>query len=244
MNEGTVPGEAADASEADRKVTVVASDEFHFDPASIEGSSLSSFSCQTPRDHGRNIRVRMTVKRLFATALLLLGSVPFLGTAARASCIAPPPIPKAIRQAPAVFVGTVVEVTNMRRWVTVEVSDVWKGDVEDLVEVRAGPKDPPGPGGVATSVDRHYRLGETYFFVPYKATGPIFRDTNCSRTTRYEPALDRFKPASAQTPSPSETEREPSSQEESDGGSLVWWLAGALVALFGAGLLLRSRRNV
>lgn len=182
------------------------------------------------------------MKRLLATALLVLGLVPFLGTTAHASCIGPAPIRKAIRQAPAVFVGTVVVVTNMRRWVTVEVSDVWKGDVEDLVEVRAGPKDPPGPGGVATSVDRHYRLGETYFFVPYRAAGSIFRDTNCSRTTRYEPALDRFKPASAQTPSPSDTERETSSQDdENDGESVWWWLAGALVALLAAGLLLRRR---
>ena len=36
---GTVPGEAADASEADRKVTVVAFDELRFDPVSIDVSA-------------------------------------------------------------------------------------------------------------------------------------------------------------------------------------------------------------
>jgi uncharacterized cupredoxin-like copper-binding protein len=39
MGEGTVPGEVADPSEADRKVTVVASDELRFDPESIEVST-------------------------------------------------------------------------------------------------------------------------------------------------------------------------------------------------------------
>lgn len=39
MDMGTVPGEAADASEADRKVTVVASDDLRFDPESIEVSA-------------------------------------------------------------------------------------------------------------------------------------------------------------------------------------------------------------
>ena len=165
-----------------------------------------------------------------------------------ASCAGPVPIRRAIDDAPAVFVGTVTELENMRRWATVEVTDVWKGMVDDVVEVRAGPKDPPGPISTVTSIDRHYRRGREYLFVVYRGRGSPFRDNNCSRTTRYEPRLDRFRPASAIHPTPSVSEGETPSDalgtERNAGGSKAWWIGGAAVlAALGAGMLLFLRRS-
>lgn len=153
----------------------------------------------------------------------------------------------AIREAHAVFVGTVVDTANMRRWVIVDVSEVWKGDVEPEVEVRAGHKDPPGPAGVVSSVDRHYRDGETYLFLPYRGDGKVFSDNSCSSTTRYRPQLDRFKPAAALEPTASPTSRQVANdlEPERDETSLApWWMFGALVAVFGViWLSLRSLRS-
>ncbi len=189
----------------------------------------------------------MSVERAWAVALLSVGVVFSVATPASASCVIPPPMAKAIREAPAVFVGTVVETSNMRRWVTVAVSEVWKGNVGPEVEVRAGPKDPPGPTGVSTSVDRHYRDGETYLFLPYRGDGNKFRDSDCSRTTRYESRLDRFKPAGAESPSPSESNdgsSEAAPEEDGGGGSISGWVIGvALIVALGAGLVLVRKKK-
>ena len=179
------------------------------------------------------------MKRVLALALIGVAIVPWVATRARASCIGPPPTREAIREVPAVFVGTVVEIANMRRWVTVEVLDVWKGQVDPEVEVRAGPKDPPGPTRVASSVDRHYRLGETYLFFPYRGDGEIFRDSNCSRTTRYEPSLERFRPTPISSPSESTTLAPTSRTSATNSNAeqfLFAWIAAGMVALI-VGLL-------
>lgn len=190
------------------------------------------------------------MKKTLAVFLLSLPTVSFVAGPASASCIEAPPMAKAISEASAVFVGTVVETANMRRWVIVEVSAVWKGHVEPQVEVRAGPKDPPGPMSVASSGDRHYRAGETYLFLPYRGDGRTFRDSNCSRTTRYQPQLERFNPtgtAAESSPSPLSRNLETATDGESmarEPWTVVWWITGGLVAALGAiWLLIRSQRT-
>lgn len=188
-------------------------------------------------------------RRRFASLVVLFtfGIVPLIATPAHASCAELPPMRKAIREAPAVFVGTVVHTENMGRWVIVDVSEVWKGDVEPELEVRAGPKDPPGPMGVASSVDRHYRDGETYLFLPYRGDGKVFGDNSCTRTTLYRPQLDRFKPAGAFEPTGSPTSGPFANDLEPETGqtSLAPWLIlGALIGVFGlTWLFVRSRRS-
>jgi hypothetical protein len=154
---------------------------------------------------------------------------------------------QAIEEASAVFVGTVVGLENMRRWATVEISDTWKGPVEDVVEVRAGPKDPPGPLSAASSVDRYYKRGLDYLFVVYQGKGGAYRDSNCSRTTRYKARLQRFRPVSATSasPSPGETEPAPTANEKEGNGtsSSRWWIAGGVVLALGVALAFLTRRS-
>ena len=73
---------------------------------------------------------------------------------------------------------------------------MWKGDVLDRVEVRAGPPDPPGPTQVGSSGDRHYKIGESYLFVLRDRASP-FRDDNCSATTVWGPRLAQYDPTPA-----------------------------------------------
>jgi hypothetical protein len=114
-------------------------------------------------------RFHLTVAALAAGLVLLLAAL------ARASCAAPLSVRKAIKEAPSVVGATVVDVTTGKRWATVEVEEVWKGpELPSQVEIRAGPKDPPGPVSAASSVDRTFDREERYLFVPYKGSGSVF----------------------------------------------------------------------
>ena len=139
-----------------------------------------------------------------ASAALVIATLLLPASPAGASCIEPPPYPRAIEEAPAVFVGTVVATTNARRWVTVSVDEVWKGaDIPPEVEIQAGPKDPPGRASVGSSLDRRYRSGTMYLFLPWQRRGEIFIDNACTRTSVFRPSLERFRPAGATAGSPS-----------------------------------------
>jgi hypothetical protein len=182
-------------------------------------------------------RRRLVTVAVLAGALLLLS--PGL---AHASCAPPVPMRKAIEEAPSAFVGEVVEVTNGRRWATVEVEQVWKGPaLPSAVEIRAGPADPPGPLSSATSVDRTFAAGITYLFVPYRAKGSIFYDNACTRTTRLRPELERFGEAFLGATSNEPNRQAPAGATPS--GARVWVaVAGGLAALSGAAWLLARRR--
>ncbi|MDQ3957388.1 MAG: hypothetical protein M3273_03605 [Actinomycetota bacterium] len=164
---------------------------------------------------------------------------------AQASCGVAPPIRKALRQAPAVFVGEVVALTNARRWATVEVTDVWKGRVGSKVEVRGGPPDPRGPTSAVSTVDRYYEVGETYLFFPFRGRRGSFTDNACSNTTPYRARLDRFRPpgAAASSPTPS-TAPSPADSEADDEDderlAWPWWVTGVAVAGGGMVWVLRG----
>lgn len=191
------------------------------------------------------------IKRGSAVLLACLCGATFLGGTARASCGLAPPVPQAIAEAPAAFVGTVSELSNGRRWATVTVDEVWKGeDIPDEVEVRAGPKDPPGGGGVATSADRYFEPTQQYLFVPYKRAGSVFRDNACTRTSPFRPSLERHRPSGSETPeTPDEGAETPSGSAsdetgEPDENGSDWLLPAGIAivaALAGAGLFLRRR---
>ena len=190
------------------------------------------------------MNLRFTLATLASLSMLVL-----IPAAAQASCVAPPPMKKAIEEAPAVFVGSVTEVTNGGRWATVKVEDVWKGtSVEESVQVRGGPPDPSGGGGVITSVDREYEPGRTYLFVPFRGKSSVFRDNACTRTTAYAEKLERFNP-SPETVDPVQGDRpegEGAGGPEGDGAA-PWPVIGlaGLGAVVGAAvvlLLLRQKR--
>lgn len=135
---------------------------------------------------------------LMKLKLLAPVSITFvLGVAgpASASCVMPPPTGKAVREAEIAFIGTVTATSNHDRWATVAVEEIWKGeDLDPVVEIKAGPADPPGPGGVASSVERTFQEGVRYLFFPYRKPNGTFTDSACSNTTRFTPDLERFRP--------------------------------------------------
>lgn len=193
------------------------------------------------------------VRRRVASVILATGAVLVLsGPGAWASCAAPEPFAKAFDSAPAVFTGTVIGLDNGRRWATVDVDELWTGDaIPPEVEVRAGPQDPPGPTNVGSSVERHFRMGARYLFVPYRRNGSIFRDNNCTRTTVFRPALERLRPPGAEAMHPSRTptpasDESPTSASDDPGDSGTPWAPIALgaVAVVAAGtLLFRATRS-
>ena len=189
------------------------------------------------------------------SALLTLGIaslVTFAAGPALASCALAPPLGSAVEEASHVFVGTVTAVENGRRWVSVRVEEVWKGeDLPEEVEVRAGPKDPPGPMGAATSVDRTFQLSERYLFVPYDRNGSIFRDNACTNTSLFRASYERFAPEPSASPQVTEPDDEsahsplaeeaPEDEEDRRFAPIVL-VGGALVVLVGGGLFLYRRR--
>lgn len=177
---------------------------------------------------------------LFAgIALALVWSQP-----ASALCAEPPSLGRAIAETSVVFAGTVTDTSSEGRWATVAVSDVWKGDVAAEVEVRGGPEDPPGPISASSSVERTYRRGETYLFLPYAGSGEVFSDNACSGTTVYRDGLARLRPPGAHAPP--EAPEEPSSPRtpaDPDGGEAVSWWVPAVAAAAVAGSALAWRRR-
>jgi hypothetical protein len=165
-------------------------------------------------------------------ALLLATAAPTL-----ASCIMPPPIEEAIRDADLVFVGTVTSVANRDRWATVAVQEVWKGpDMAPVVEIRGGPD-----GNAASSVDRTFMAGTRYLFLPFIAEGAL-QESACSSTTEFTADLARLRPATAHPPiAPAP---DPETATPFDPASLLVPAAlvvGAGLLVFGAALALRRR---
>ena len=78
-------------------------------------------------------------------------------TAAHASCMPPLELAAAIEQADVVVVGTVTATTSRSRIATLDVDEVWKGDVGATFEVAGGAR-----GDVASTVDRTYESGTRY----------------------------------------------------------------------------------
>lgn len=174
------------------------------------------------------MRSKRLLKQLgLATVLGIAGvlAAPSLGLA---SCAAPPPFDEAIRDATAVFVGTVIGLHNRDRTATVEVHDVWKGgEIAAEVEVRGGVTQ----RNAFTTVDRTFELSRDYLFVPHGRDGSVFQDNACTRTTRFRAELNRFRPAGAVEPSPTATSPRPLGEVDEDDDGTRWLL------VVGAGLL-------
>jgi len=175
--------------------------------------------------------------RAAASAALLVPLLFTLAGPAVASCMMPPPIEQAIRDADSVFVGTVTSLSNNDRWATVAVEEVWKGpDLARIVEVRGGPA-----GNVMTSVDRSFMAGTRYLFLPYIADGAL-SDNACSSTAEFTADLVRLRPATAHPPiAPAP---DPDTATPFDPASLLLpaaLIVGAGVLVFGGALVLRRR---
>lgn len=190
----------------------------------------------------RSCVVSSATKRGGSVVLLVAILTFYPLVSASASCGEIPTIETALAESETVFVGTVTSLENGRRWATVEVEDVWKGEIVSAeVEVRAGPGDPPGPQNVATSADRHYKLGRQYLFFPFRGDGAVYRDNACTATSAFRPALESFRPPSALEVSPSATAGPDGTAITADPNSsaYLWLVGGAVVLVVAGGLLWR-----
>lgn len=139
---------------------------------------------------------------LAAILVLVVGpAVSLADTGTVVDCAPPLPIEKAVFS-DLVFVGKVTDVANGGRSATVEVTDVWRGDVATPVTVFGG-ADPTNPA----EDDRVFEVGVTYLFVPSQFDAlrqGIVVDSVCSSTTPWRDDLRSLRPADAHAPAPAE----------------------------------------
>lgn len=186
----------------------------------------------------------MRRRRLLASLglLAILAPVGLLAPgAALASCVMPPPLADSLNDATTIFVGTVTRTTEMDRWAEVAVEEVWKGpDVAATVMVKGG-----AGGNTGTSIDRTFKAGVRYLFVPQGDGADGFGDNACSPTTEWTADLQAMRPATVRAPIGGDATQDPEGA-----GDLISGIVGpvALVAivslvLLGIGLLARGRQE-
>lgn len=144
--------------------------------------------------------------RVFGSVGVLVGVLAFSVPPAEASCALPLPIPRAVSQAAAAFIGTVTATDWQGRRATVTVEDVWRGTVSTAALVTGT------PGGAAerTTVDRRYIVGERYLFVPWARRTSSWQDNACSSTRVFDASIAKLRPAGAVRISSSVTSPSPS----------------------------------
>ncbi len=181
------------------------------------------------------------VCRSLALGVMSVGAIVLVRSgAAVASCFASGPLEEAVATAPVVFVGTVTATSNSDRTAQVRVESVWKGPrLPRHVEVQGSPAHEPG---VLTTVDRRFRIGQRYLFVPLaERHGPTFVDNACSSTIEYSGAVARYAPDALKAP---ESPAVPSGGH-GDSGVSVWLgvvIAAAVVGV-AIGLVVVARRH-
>lgn len=189
----------------------------------------------------------LDMKQLLIVTVLAMAASIGTVSSAQASCASSPgsgvtTLASQIDAAPMAFVGTVVATSNGDRIARVRVESIWNGPVIPTWVTVSGT---PEQGSAATSVDRTFKVGQRYLFVPFTASSP-FQDNACSATQPYSSELDALRPATAQAPGPGSDGLNPSS-----GSSLSLWiwpgLAGLGVLLVAvailAGVVRRRRRG-
>lgn len=98
---------------------------------------------------------------------------------------------ESIARADVVVVGTVTATRSVARVATVTVDDVWKGEVEKVIEVHGGPDD-----NSPAVVHEHAYFPGRYLFFLTKHVGR-YVDEPCSSTTTWDEGLAFFRPATA-----------------------------------------------
>lgn len=188
-----------------------------------------------------------------AAALVLSAALP-----AAASCIMPEgSLKQRLNDASIVFVGTVDSADDSGRIANVVVESVWKGQVDEHVQVQGGPADPQ----TITSVDRGFDVGTRYLFVPVKGNGQVFEDNACTDTQQWKAKFARHAPEGAAavdgrppTVDPQAEEAadeggladapaEPESQPQSSNMTWLWITAAVAVAAIAAAALIFRRRG-
>jgi hypothetical protein len=172
-----------------------------------------------------------------AMAVLVSGLTLVLPRSALASCVMPSPLPDRLQAARAVFVGTVVSVSDRGRRAQVSVETIWKGpDLPREVEVLGSSA---GSGG-ATSIDRTFQANQRYLFV-LADERPPFTDNSCSATQPFTAAVAAYTPADAR---PVSADGAGSGTRSSPGIWGIFAAAGAGGVLLAITVVLRRRRQL
>jgi hypothetical protein len=136
----------------------------------------------------------LRIGRRAVLGLIILATVTFASMrGAAASCVAVPSPRQAVSSSPLVFMGKVIGLSNRGRTAAVRVVSVWKGPrLPRVVEVQGSSATTPD---VLTSVDRRFRVGRRYLFIPPgNQRGPTLRDNACSSTVEYSTAVAKLAP--------------------------------------------------
>lgn len=186
------------------------------------------------------------MKQLLIVAVLAFAASVGTGSSAQASCAVAPgsgvtTLASQIDAAPIAFVGTVIGTSSSDRVARVKVESIWNGPVIRTFVTVSGT---PDQTSAATSVDRTFKVGQRYLFVPFTASSP-FQDNACSPTQAYSSELDPLRPATAQAPGPGSAGLDPT-----DSPLSFWTIPSlavlavllAIVAIF-AGVVRRRRRR-
>lgn len=188
---------------------------------------------------GRNMRRTGSILALAAALGFMLHVPPGAAAAAGAAtdCAPPLPLEKAVVMADLVFVGTVTATANNGRSATVDVTEIWRGDVPTPAAVNGG-SDPTNPA----EDDRVFSVGTTYLFLPV-LTGGALVDGVCSSTVPWSDDLARLRPPQVGKPLAA-------TPAGSSPLAFLGWLGGplAMVGLIGGGaialsLLIARRRD-
>ncbi|MGI8791870.1 MAG: hypothetical protein ACR2H3_01610 [Acidimicrobiales bacterium] len=195
------------------------------------GNQVASADIRSCMLRGRRRAVAVSVV-LVCGLFLLAGPVQPAG----ASCAAPLDVPDAIVQSDVVIVGTVTATRSRDRIATVNVEEVWKGDVGNAFQVAGG----PAKDNAATSVDRTYAVGTRYLIFAIEpgahssrgTFGARYEDGNCSTTQTWSESLSAFRPASASVvtePPPTSVLTRPGATSPGESRT-AWWLLAAVFA--------------
>ena len=149
--------------------------------------------------HSMPILTRTLAALAVIASSLVAAPLAMADTSTATDCEPPPPIEKAVFS-DLVFVGRVTDVANEGRSATVEVTEVWRGDVPTPVIVNGG----LDPTNLAED-DRTFEVGVTYLFIPIQVDGlgqGFVTDSVCSSTTPWTDDLARLRPAGVGQPLP------------------------------------------
>jgi hypothetical protein len=181
------------------------------------------------------------MRRLLTAAVFALVASCGGAAGAQASCAVTPGsgptlLAAAINAAPIVFVGIVVGTASNDRVARVRVESIWKGPVIPTLVTVSGT---PDQVSAATSVDRTFKVGRRYLFVPFAFGTPI-QDNSCSATQEYSSQVAGLQPATVQSPAPGTDGPDPTAS-----GLSVWlWAAAGGLLLAGAVLALTGLRRL
>jgi hypothetical protein len=213
----------------------------------VSGTTLANWVGERARAVRRGVAFSVT------TAVLGMLFDTIGATEAAASCIERPTMAEAIARADLVFVGTAVEVTNVSRWATFVVEDIWKGQLDaDRAEIRGGPR-----GNVSSSNERRYAVDTRYLvfalappldreLLAMYGEGVRWTDSDCSLTQPYTSSLAKARPGTARLVGAPQAPAGEASPVHDRGALNAGWvvlLAAAIVGLVGAASVRRRRRR-